>query len=100
MCVKSIQEWANRWRDVYIGTQEDCSFDDGHYLGFSYNARQGQFHLTLPKRRCYLINTDTTVERLAQHLAQVLGRQHPGEFIRVQAFEGVGKGAIAEYIEP
>jgi 6-pyruvoyl-tetrahydropterin synthase len=94
LCIHSMREWAERWRDIYIGTQEDCNFEDENYLGFTYMAYQGVFQLTLPKRSCYLITTDTTVELLAQHLASMLSRQYPNTEICVQAFEGIGKGAI------
>jgi 6-pyruvoyl-tetrahydropterin synthase len=95
LCMESIQEWTERWRDIYIGTQEDCFREDDLYLGFTYRAQQGDFRLTLPKKSCYLINNDTTVELLAQHIATTLGRQYPNEEILVKAFEGIGKGAIA-----
>jgi hypothetical protein len=90
-----MQELAGKWRDIYIGTKEDCVYEDERYLGFTYEARQGQFHLMLPKRFCYLVSSDTTVELLAQHLAGILSQQFPDDEICVQAFEGIGKGAIA-----
>src|SRR5688572_8439392 len=95
LCIQSMQELAEKWRDIYIGTEEDRTFEDERFLGFTYVARQGRFHITLPKRSCYLINSDTTVELIAKHIADILNYRYPNEEIRVQAFEGVGKGAIA-----
>lgn len=96
LCVHSIREFAEKWRDIYIGTKEDCTSEDDLHLSFTYIARQGRFQLTLPKRCCYLINSDTTVELIAAHLAGTLKQRYPGDEICVQAFEGIGKGAIAK----
>lgn len=92
------EEWASRWRDIYIGTQSDLQEtvrQQGEtFYRFGYTANQGLFRLELPSRRCYLIDSDSTVENLAQHIAGVLKREHPGDSFRVEAFEGVDKGAI------
>lgn len=93
-------EWAERWRDIYIGTREDLV--DGQEQGgegsyhFRYTAPQGLFELTLPKRCCYLIDTDSTVENLAQHISTTLQQAYPASCFRVRTFEGINKGAIAE----
>lgn len=93
-------EWANRWRDVYVGTEEDLvespTIEGLDYHRFAYSSEQGDFELTLPQRCCYLIDTDTTVECIAQHIAKQLSSEYPHSRIRVQAFEGCYKGAIAE----
>jgi 6-pyruvoyl-tetrahydropterin synthase len=92
--------WAERWRDIYIGTREDL-LEETELAGracyrFRYRARQGEFELTLPQDHCYLIDTESTVENLAQHIADVLSAEQPGSHIEVQAFEGVDKGAFGE----
>jgi 6-pyruvoyl-tetrahydropterin synthase len=93
-------DWADTWRDVYIGTREDLvgeSVLDGIvYWEFGYRAAQGSFSLTLPRERCYLIDGDSTVENIAQHIADTLKRRHPRDHFRVHAYEGVDKGAIGE----
>ena len=63
---------------------------------FRYDAPQGHFELVIPEDHCYLVDTDTTVEQLAAHIAEQLATEAPGKHFRVRAFEGVGKGAIAE----
>jgi len=93
-------DWAERWRDIYVGSREDLA-GETELAGvlchrFRYTAHQGEFELTLPKTRCYLIDTESTVENLAQHIAEVLHAEHPGSRIEVQAFEGVDKGAFGE----
>ena len=93
-------EWATRWRDVYIGTRSDliATIETGglSYHRFGYAGSQGEFELELPAEACYLIDTDSTVENIAQHVAAQLAQERPGARYRVRAFEGVDKGAVAE----
>lgn len=92
--------WAERWRDIYLGTHEDIFSEPIHnehaYYHFAYQAQQGPFELTLPQRCCALMTTDTTVELIAQHLAQTIKALRPNSQIRVKAFEGIHKGAMIE----
>jgi 6-pyruvoyl-tetrahydropterin synthase len=92
------QRWASRWTDVYIGNRTDLigvSRRDGiEYYEFGYRSVQGNFGLTLPKTSCYLIEADSTVENIAQHIAEKLKSQYPDDRFRVYAYEGVDKGAI------
>jgi len=94
------QYWAEKWKDIYIGTRQDITdtpvINGTDYMKFAYVSAQGPFEITLPKRCCYLIETDTTVELLAYHIAQQTRSSHPETFIRVKAYEGINKGAIAE----
>ncbi|PAV27484.1 6-carboxytetrahydropterin synthase [Tamilnaduibacter salinus] len=91
--------WARRWRDIYVGTQEDVveQFVENEtpYTRFAYDANQGEFALTLPSNTVYLIDSDSTVELIAAHLADESKANHPDSEIRVKAYEGVGKGALA-----
>ncbi len=93
-------QWAAAFNDIYIGTEEDKSdqveINGVPHIKFSYIANQGHFDLTLPARQVYLINTDSTVEWIATHIANKLKQQTPNSHFRVKAFEGVGKGAITE----
>jgi 6-pyruvoyl-tetrahydropterin synthase len=93
-------EWAERWLDIYIGTRDDLtgeSIDDAgeKYLHFGYQTKHGRFQLELPQRFCYLIDSDSTVENLAQHIADKLKQDHPDSGFQVRVFEGVDKGAIS-----
>ena len=75
------QYWAERWADIYIGTQEDLITDGfnnifispvtlpDHNL-FHYESSQGAFSLAIPKSECEIIDTDSTVECLAQYMIQ------------------------------
>ncbi|GGW57384.1 6-pyruvoyl trahydropterin synthase family protein [Alishewanella tabrizica] len=97
------KSWSERWQDIYLGTESDLVTatqlqyltplaDD---LSFRYQAAQGWFELTLPATHCELVPCDTTVECLADYIADQLKAADPLKQIKVIAYEGVGKGAIA-----
>ncbi|WP_166424810.1 6-carboxytetrahydropterin synthase [Paraglaciecola sp. 20A4] len=100
------QYWSERWCDIYVGSNEDLVGPDkvnfansdvnfsGHYL-FGYESSQGWFELAIPKAETEMVDTDTTVECLAQYIANEQKRLEPESEFKVYAFEGVGKGAIA-----
>jgi len=91
--------WAEQWQDIYVGTKEDLhnqtEIEGVTHNHYRYTAPQGKFSLTIPTSACYDIETDSTVEQIANHIAQTLGAAHPS--VLVKAFEGIGKGAIASY---
>lgn len=94
------RSWAKLWQDIYVGSEEDVvrrhvEDDDVAYITFEYESNQGEFALTLPEARVYMMNTDTTVEFIAAHIADELKAKLPSDSILVKAYEGVGKGAIA-----
>jgi 6-pyruvoyl-tetrahydropterin synthase len=85
---------ADRWRDIYIGSREDLLTDEtATQLEFAYTSAQGEFWLSIPASHCYLIDTDSTVELIAAHLACAIKQDYPDFNIRVRAFEGINKGA-------
>lgn len=90
------ERWAGLFKDIYIGSTEDIGYTPSPgYLRFNHISSEGRFSLELPRRRVYLIDTDSTVELIAQHIYHALKRTHPERHYRVKAYEGVGKGAIA-----
>ncbi len=90
--------WARRWKDIYIGTRSDLvgasRREKTEYYEFGYRSGQGDFGLSLPRAACYLIDTDSTIENLAQHIADCLKAEYPADRFEVHAYEGVDKGAI------
>lgn len=92
--------WAERWRDIYIGSREDLventTLDARPACRFAYQAGQGEFELEIWRERCELVSSDTTVEQLAAYIAAELARLDPGTRFRVRAYEGIQKGAVAE----
>ena len=92
---KLEQTWADHFRDIYIGSESHLQSIELGQCHFAYSAPQGAFELSLPQRCCYLLNTDSTVELIGQHLYQVIQSQFPENQVEVRAFEGIGKGSIA-----
>ena len=95
-------EWAERFKDIYIGTKEDIYSEallvnEVECIKFEYTAPQGLFDLTINRSQVYLINTDSTVEWIADHIARSIHNEKPNDKVKVKAFEGYRKGAIAEY---
>ncbi len=90
-------EWAALFRDIYLVTGSHVVADDGERLSLAYSAPEGRFELTLPKARTYPLGhaTDTTVEQIAEHLAERIRSTKPGQAVQVRAYEGVMKGAAA-----
>ena len=100
--------WAERWGDIYLGTEEDkvaltelalspranAQLDE-HHIGFKYVAPQGLFQLAIPSAEVEMIDTDTTVELLACYIAREVKKMVGDKFVKIVAYEGVGKGAIA-----
>jgi len=103
------KEWSDKWQDIYLGTTEDvCSHNDlklseaatkntseASHTSYSYIADQGLFELIVPNTENFVIDTDSTVECIADYLATVIKLENPDKKVEVRAFEGVGKGAIA-----
>ncbi|MFC0444851.1 6-carboxytetrahydropterin synthase [Pseudidiomarina halophila] len=102
------QSWAERWRDIYLGSSEDVSpvaalqrsaealkCSDETHVGYGYVADQGRFELIVPKAENYIIDNDSTVECIAEYLAQAIHAELKDKAaVTVKAYEGVGKGAI------
>ncbi|MCP3673917.1 MAG: hypothetical protein GY829_05545 [Gammaproteobacteria bacterium] len=96
------QYWIQLWQDIYLGTsrhlvdiQKTSDIDD--YYHFNYQTPQGAFYLKLPKTMCYIIDDESTVEKIAQYLAEKTAQKIPGKVVKVIAYEGIGKGAVAEF---
>ncbi len=96
LSLNDMQRWADNFKDIYIGTRSDITGESASAYHFAYTTNQGEFRLDIPREDCYLIETDSTVEFIAQHIAQTLKKEMPTDTFRVKAFEGMGKGAIAE----
>ena len=89
------QYWADTFTDIYIGTHEDISQQHDGRIRFAYTAPQGDFEIGLDINVVHIIPYDSTVECIAQYLAEQIKQHHPESHFKVKAFEGVKKGAIA-----
>ncbi|CUA82727.1 6-carboxytetrahydropterin synthase [Pseudidiomarina woesei] len=104
-------QWAQTWQDIYLGSEEDLvaieqlqlspvfaqrnlSVTTQTHKAYSYTADQGLFEILVPAAENYTIPTDSTVECIANYLAQTIKQAHPTDAVQVTGFEGVGKGAI------
>lgn len=102
------QLWCERWRDIYIASEDDAISHENVELSehaksklneefdtFAYEAPQGRFDIAVERQRIDVVDCDSTVELLADFIARQLKKLRPYTDIKVVAFEGVGKGAIA-----
>lgn len=100
--------WCQRWEDIYIASEDDRVAKGDIQLSesaqnkltsdhdyFSYFAPQGRFDIAVDKRVLEVVDCDSTVELLADYIARQISHAKPSQTIKVIAYEGVGKGAIA-----
>ncbi|MET1219393.1 MAG: 6-carboxytetrahydropterin synthase [Glaciecola sp.] len=101
---RAMSYWATRWADIYVATHEDqialtalqgdyTEISESSHYAFAYESSQGYFELVIPVSSTEIIDTDTTVECLAQYLLQEETKRLPATSLQVHAYEGVGKGA-------
>jgi 6-pyruvoyl-tetrahydropterin synthase len=101
-----VKDWANRWRDIYLLSEEDIidksdlSFivikNEFDKLCSAYHAPQGYFELLMPAHLAEVLPKDTTVEELATYICEEIKKRFTDDKVTVYAYEGIGKGAIAE----
>lgn len=101
-----VKDWANRWQDIYLVSREDLI--DKADLSFivakntvdklctAYHAPQGYFELLMPAHRAEVLPKDTTVEELSSYICEQIKKRAGADKVTVYAYEGIGKGAIAE----
>ncbi|WP_353978935.1 6-carboxytetrahydropterin synthase [Salinicola endophyticus] len=89
--------WSRQLDHSYLVDEEDAvNPRESGPLKVRYRSAQGQFQLRLPRERCHILPAPTTVEHIADWLARQIA-QASGAHIRVQAFEGIDKGALAQH---
>lgn len=89
------EEVSRNWQDIYLITKEDILARNNGLIKLGYESDQGYFEVQLSESRCYLFETDTTVELIADHLLDWLQQKNPNDQLEIHAFEGFKKGAIA-----
>jgi 6-pyruvoyl-tetrahydropterin synthase len=91
--------WSHRLHDHYLGAVSDIQarpeIAAKDYIQFAYTSAQGDFFLELPADRCYLLNSSTTAEMIAEHVLSTLCLAYPQSSISVSFLEGIGKGILA-----
>jgi hypothetical protein len=88
--------WAADWKTAYLVTRAEIRAEKNGMLEMGYEAGEGSFALTYPSHRCRILETDSTVEQIATHIATTLKAREPAAAFRVRAYEGVHKCAAAE----
>ncbi len=103
--------WCERWKDIYIASEADrisknevqLSELSKRYINpdhqyFSYIAPQGRFDIAVSSHVLDVVDCDSTVELLADFILRKLKELNSElhqSTIKVIAYEGVAKGAIA-----
>lgn len=100
--------WCERWEDIYIASDCDRVAQaaielsnnakaqlTSEYEYFAYFAPQGRFDIAVENKVLEEVDCDSTVELLGDYIARKLKETHPEDEIKVIAYEGVAKGAIA-----
>ncbi|MFO7908743.1 MAG: 6-carboxytetrahydropterin synthase [Halomonas sp.] len=90
------QQWRDWLNHRYLIEAEDIAetSQEGQIL-YRYHSTQGSFSLALPESRTAVLKVPTTIENIAQWLADKVATQ-TGEPTRTVVFEGISKGATAE----
>lgn len=101
--------WCKRWKDIYLATDSDAVSQQevelsaraktnlsDEYQTFAYFAPQGRFDIAVKSNVLEVVDCDSTVELLADYIARQLKKMNPDHQIKVIAYEGVAKGAIAD----
>ncbi len=88
---------ATRWHDIYLGSDQHVVERKDRRIQFAYKTDQGSFDISLPEHRVHLMDCDSTVECIADHLLSLLENETDNKnSFKVKAFEGIGKGAISQ----
>lgn len=89
------KHWSDTLADIYIGSRSDILSQTNYRTRFAYDAPQGHFEIELDNNTIHLIETDSTIECIAEHIANQVKASHPNSTIKIKAYEGVKKGAMA-----
>jgi hypothetical protein len=90
------KQWATWLDNRYLLEEADITSQENDFLTCGYRAAQGDFSIMLPATLCAVLPGPTTVENIAAWLAKEVATQS-GIATRIQAFEGINKGAIAMF---
>lgn len=89
------RQLAARWDHAYLYDRTDLQQGDARQRVIGYQAGQGTFSISLPAQLAHELPGPTTVENLAQFLADQLSAEYPQDHWEVCLCEGINKGAVA-----
>jgi 6-pyruvoyl-tetrahydropterin synthase len=91
--------WAKKLKDSYIATQghiiEQFEINGIEHTRMAYHAQQGEFVISLPSDKVFIMPVESTVENIAKYLAHIVSKENKRNTV-VKAFEGLDKGAFGE----
>ena len=61
----------------------------------AYHAQQGEFVISLPSDKVFIMPVESTVENIANYLASIISQENQLDIV-VKAYEGLDKGAFGE----
>ena len=80
--------------NVHFVFKENIIEETQDQIHIKYKSKQGVFELKLPKKFCYIFESETTVENLAKEFYHLVKLRNPNsKNILVRAYEGINKGA-------
>jgi 6-pyruvoyl-tetrahydropterin synthase len=93
--------WADRLKDSYIATDTHITheFDCNgiSHTAMAYSAQQGDFAISLPSEKVFIMPIESTVENIAQILADTISKENKTD-VTVKAYEGPDKGAFGQTV--
>ncbi|MGB2180202.1 MAG: 6-pyruvoyl trahydropterin synthase family protein [Porticoccaceae bacterium] len=91
--------WAHKLKDSYIATEthiiEQFQLNGIEHTRLAYNAQQGDFAISLPSDKVFIMPVESTVENIANYLASIISQENQLDIV-VKAYEGLDKGAFGE----
>jgi 6-pyruvoyl-tetrahydropterin synthase len=65
------------------------------FVTLAFTGTLGSYEATMPVRRVFFVESETSVEAIARELARVVKREEKtNEVVKVVAYEGIDKGAV------
>lgn len=91
--------WANKLKDSYIATEvhiiDQFQLNGIEHTRMAYNAQQGDFVISLPSDKVFIMPMESTVENIAKYLAAIISKDNQSNIV-VKAYEGLDKGAFGD----
>jgi 6-pyruvoyl-tetrahydropterin synthase len=91
--------WANKLKDSYIATEvhiiDQFQLNGIEHTRMAYHAQQGDFAISLPSDKVFIMPMESTVENIANYLAEIISKDNKLNIV-VKAYEGLDKGAFGD----
>lgn len=74
------------WENHLVASKQD------HICSIQYTGSQGEIFLSLPEEKVILLNCESTIENIAEHIYKTFCDRDPN--IQIRVYEGLAKGAV------